>query len=155
MSIGGRFCPQNWLPRQRPLRDRKYFRSFIHGQSSTNPAYFVKVGLVDIEIIGLTEVTDIFLKIKRTAAKHEPLASGAGGQIIKIFFQSGGHAQAPSIVTVRTYDDATRFYYCLRFVCCSSVYIGRRCGICSKRRFSARREFHVRSGKRLHRLHLQ
>jgi len=23
MCTGGRFCPQNWLPRQRPLRDRK------------------------------------------------------------------------------------------------------------------------------------
>jgi len=27
-------------------------RSFIYGQSSTNPANFVKIGSVDVEIIG-------------------------------------------------------------------------------------------------------
>jgi len=30
--------------------------SFIYGQSSTNPANFVKIGLIDVEIIGLTEI---------------------------------------------------------------------------------------------------
>ena len=30
------------------------FRSFIYGRSSTNRAILVKIGLVDIEIIGLT-----------------------------------------------------------------------------------------------------
>jgi len=35
----------------------KYFRPFIYGQSSTNPANFVKIGPVDVEIIGLTEIT--------------------------------------------------------------------------------------------------
>jgi len=60
----GRFCPQNWLPRQRPVTARKNnFKSFIYGQSSTNPANFVNIGPVDVEIIGLTEVTKIFLKI--------------------------------------------------------------------------------------------
>jgi len=34
------------------------FRSFIYGQSSsTNLANFVKIGPVDVEIIGLTEIT--------------------------------------------------------------------------------------------------
>jgi len=32
------------------------FRSFIYGQSYTNPANFVKIGPVDVEIIGLTEI---------------------------------------------------------------------------------------------------
>jgi len=30
---------------------------FTYGQSSTKPANFVKIGLVDVEIIGLTEIT--------------------------------------------------------------------------------------------------
>ena len=38
------------------------FSSFINGQSSTNPAHFVKVGLVDVEIIGLTEITKEYNK---------------------------------------------------------------------------------------------
>ena len=29
MWIPGRFCPQNWLPRQRPLRDRKTITSVL------------------------------------------------------------------------------------------------------------------------------
>ena len=33
------------------------FRSFIYGQSSTNPADFMKIGLVDVELVGLTEIT--------------------------------------------------------------------------------------------------
>jgi len=39
-------------------------RSFIYGQSSTKAANFVKVGPVDVEIIGLTltEITKIFFK---------------------------------------------------------------------------------------------
>jgi len=41
------------------LSDRENnFRSFIYGQSSTNPANFVKTGLVDVEIIGLTEIRE-------------------------------------------------------------------------------------------------
>jgi len=60
-NAGGRFCPQNWLSRQRPLRDRKNsFRSIIYGERSTIPANFVKIGPVDVEIIGLTEITKIF-----------------------------------------------------------------------------------------------
>jgi len=38
------------------------FRSFIYGQSSTNPK---KIGPVDIEIFGLTEITKIFLNKKQ------------------------------------------------------------------------------------------
>ena len=64
VSIGGRFCPQNWLPWQHPLMDRKNdLRLFIYGQSFASPANFVKIGVVDDELIGLTEITkDIFLK---------------------------------------------------------------------------------------------
>ena len=45
------------------------FKSFFYGQSSTNPANFVKIDLVDVEITGLTEIT-IYIKI--TSAKHKP-----------------------------------------------------------------------------------
>jgi len=33
------------------------FKSFFYGLSSTNPANFVKIDLVDVEITGLTEIT--------------------------------------------------------------------------------------------------
>ena len=33
--------------------------SFIYGQRSTNPENFVKIGPVDVDIIGLTEITKI------------------------------------------------------------------------------------------------
>ena len=67
---GCRFCLQNWLPWQRPLRDRRNnFRSFIHSQRSTSPANFVKLGPVDVEMIGLTGITKMFLK---TTAQHNP-----------------------------------------------------------------------------------
>jgi len=36
--------------------------SFIHSQSSTNPANFAKMGPVDVGIIGLTEITKNILK---------------------------------------------------------------------------------------------
>ena len=46
--IEGRFCPQNCLLRQRPLRDwrdrKNNFKALIYGQISTNPANFVKIG---------------------------------------------------------------------------------------------------------------
>jgi len=63
VNIGGRFCPQNWLPWQHPLMDRKNdLRLFIYGQSFASPANFVKIGVVDDELIGLTEITkNIFL----------------------------------------------------------------------------------------------
>jgi len=38
------------------------FRSLIYGQSSTIPANFVKIGLVDIEIIGLKKITKNIIK---------------------------------------------------------------------------------------------
>jgi len=57
----------NWLPWQRPLKERKITRLFIHEQISTNPANFVKIGLVDVEIIGLKEITKRYIK---TRAKH-------------------------------------------------------------------------------------
>jgi len=39
--------------------DQKITSSFIYGQSSTDLANFVKIGPVDVEIIGLTEITKI------------------------------------------------------------------------------------------------
>jgi len=39
------------------------FRSFIYGQSSTVPANFVKIGLVDVKIMGLKEITEKYLNI--------------------------------------------------------------------------------------------
>ena len=43
--------------------DRKNdLRLFIYGQSFASPANFVKIGVVDDELIGLTEITkNIFL----------------------------------------------------------------------------------------------
>jgi len=47
---GGRFCPQNWLPGQRPLRDRKKTLQIVHlRQRFTNTANFVKIGPVDVD----------------------------------------------------------------------------------------------------------
>jgi len=47
---------KNWLPRQRPLSDRKTdFRSFICCHSSTILANMATIGLVDFEIIGRQE----------------------------------------------------------------------------------------------------
>ena len=43
-------------------RSKNNFRAFVSGQSSTNPANFMKTSPVDVEIIGLTEITKIFLK---------------------------------------------------------------------------------------------
>ena len=54
VCIAGRFYTQNWLPGQRPLRDRKSnSRAFI-----TIPANLVKIGPVDVQIKGLTESLD-------------------------------------------------------------------------------------------------
>ena len=48
---------KNWLPRQRPLRDRNIDnRPFIGSHSSTNSANLVKIGPVDVEIVSLTEI---------------------------------------------------------------------------------------------------
>jgi len=51
------------------------FRSFINRHSSTNPANLVKIGHVDVGIIGLTEIVK---KIKKeTTAKHKSTFSCA------------------------------------------------------------------------------
>jgi len=43
--------------------DRKNnFRSFIYGQSSTNPAKFVEIGPVNVEINGLEEIAKNIVK---------------------------------------------------------------------------------------------
>ena len=57
--IGGQFRPQNRLPRQRPLRNRKTnFRSFIYSRSSTIAANWVKISPVDLQTKGLTETRE-------------------------------------------------------------------------------------------------
>jgi len=66
---------KNWLPRQRPLRDRKTnFRSFIYSQSSTNPADRVKIGPVNVDIIGLTEI----VKNKKQRQNLSPPCTASG-----------------------------------------------------------------------------
>jgi len=41
---------------------------FIYGQSFTNPANFVKIGPVDVEIIGLIEITENTKKLTAAAS---------------------------------------------------------------------------------------
>ena len=58
------------------------YGSFICGQSSTNPANFVKIDLIDAEIIGVTKVTKNILKIKNISKTYAHLACAsrrAGG----------------------------------------------------------------------------
>jgi len=48
---------KNWLPWQRPLKNRKTnFRLFIYNQSSTNLENVAKISHADVDIIGLTEI---------------------------------------------------------------------------------------------------
>ena len=48
---------KNWLPWRRPLRDRKTnFRLIIYSHSSTEPANLAKIGAVDFEITGPTQI---------------------------------------------------------------------------------------------------
>jgi len=57
---------KNWLPRQRPLRDRKTnLRSFIHSHSSTIVANLAKIGRVEFEIIGRQKSLKILLQYKK------------------------------------------------------------------------------------------
>jgi len=44
----------SWLPWQHPLATN--VRLIIYSHISTNPTNFVKIALVDFEIIGLTEI---------------------------------------------------------------------------------------------------
>ena len=54
--------------------EKNNFRSFIYGQRPTNLANFVKIGPVDVETIGLTEITK-YAKKNKTSAKHKPSSS--------------------------------------------------------------------------------
>ena len=47
-------------------RSKNIFRSFTCSQSSTNPANFVNIDQVDVEIIGLIDITKIFLNTSKT-----------------------------------------------------------------------------------------
>ena len=74
---------ENFLPQECPWRDRKNnFRSFIY-RSSTIPANFVKGCLVDVQIIGLKEITkNIFLNTSEACS--QPSASLKPGGLNKI-----------------------------------------------------------------------
>ena len=50
-------CPNNVLRRKEKIN----FRPFIYSHSSTNAADLVKNGLVDVEIIGMTELLLLLL----------------------------------------------------------------------------------------------
>jgi len=58
------FCDFNWLPWQRPLRDRKVvYQVNKPFHLSTNPEILVKIGLSDSEIVGLeSRLLKIFFK---------------------------------------------------------------------------------------------
>jgi len=62
---GGRFCPQNWFVTA--IR-KTNFRAFIYSLSII-PANWVKIGLVDVQIKGLTEL------LKRKQEKNEHFIS--------------------------------------------------------------------------------
>jgi len=48
---------KNWLPWQRYLRDRNTnFRLIVYSHGSTNRENLAKIGVVDVEIIGLKEI---------------------------------------------------------------------------------------------------
>ena len=88
MEVDLGLCPQNWLPRQRALRDRNNnFRSFSYGESSTNPANFVKISLEDVEIIGLTEITKIFLKQQQNISPPRGSANKSGSYDVFVINQ--------------------------------------------------------------------
>jgi len=44
----------------------------MYSQRSTIPANFVKIGPVDVEIIGLTEITELFFKLKKIGKTYSP-----------------------------------------------------------------------------------
>jgi len=43
--------------------EKNNFRSFIYGQSSTNAANFMKIGHIEVEIVGETKITKNIFKI--------------------------------------------------------------------------------------------
>jgi len=47
----------------------KTVRAFIYGHSSTKPANSVKIGQVDVQKIGLSEIA----KKEETSAEHRPI----------------------------------------------------------------------------------
>ena len=69
--IGLGFHPQNWLPQQRTLKDRKAnFRSFMYNHSSTNPANLVRIGWVDVEINWYDRIVKFKQNKYETVAEH-------------------------------------------------------------------------------------
>jgi len=71
----------------------------IYGQSSTNPANFVKIRQVDVEMIGLTKIIkNIFLK---TTTEHKPSSSGwAKNEIVHFSIQTDKCRKALFVSTV-------------------------------------------------------
>jgi len=68
---GGRFCPQNCLPRQLPLRDLKNNQIVHLRPKFYKSCKFSEDRPVDVEIMGLTEIAKKYLK-NETSAKHKP-----------------------------------------------------------------------------------
>jgi len=65
------------------LRDRKNnYASIIYGECSTISANFVKIGQLGVEIIGLKEITAIFLNTSETYSP--PSASWKPGGLKKV-----------------------------------------------------------------------
>jgi len=79
---------ENLLTWQRPLRDRKNnYASIIYGECSTISANFVKIGQLGVEIIGLKEITTIFLNTSETysppSASSKPGGLKKGGRVLE------------------------------------------------------------------------
>jgi len=91
---------KNWLPRKRPLPDRKTnFRSFICSHVSTKPGNLAKIGPADVETIG---PKGIGKKLKKNK-KQQHAASQPGG-LNKV------RDRAFSAFQVFLYEDRTRKY---------------------------------------------
>jgi len=113
---GGRFHPQNWFPRQRPFSDPKNnFRFFIYGQSPTKRANFVKIGPVNVEIIGLTEI------IKNNSKNKPSSSEWAKNEIVRVF--STDRQKSKSIMCVYSVFMLKRVYLLLA---CTRTFIARR-----------------------------
>ena len=61
---------------------KKNFASIIYGECSTISANFVKIGQLGVEIIGLKEITTIFLNTSETYSP--PSASSKPGGLKKV-----------------------------------------------------------------------
>jgi len=94
------------------------FRSFIYGQSSIKPANFVKIGPVDVAIIGLTEITKIFDQQQKNISPPRRSFAKSGGGLTSAkhkptfgFFEAGWAKQGLSLIYVLlTPQNAYRYF---------------------------------------------